>query len=733
MNSSRGTWLAYTLAMILASILIHADAASRPVLNGDDDHYLLQSARIGEDFGALFTPKYHGSRPLTDLAFWLQYEVFGDNAGAFHAVILVLHGGTAAVLAGLCFCFGIPPWPARVAGILFLMSASHFRNVLVISGLSYHLALLAGFAACAALALHVRSRSRWSLATCTVGNVLAVLAHPAAVFVLAFQAFRLWRHGVWQDLRFLAPAAVLSVAVIAALVLLFPQKIQTYHSLHQLDPVAAAQQGLALLGRLAATAYWIPSPVWETQAWELWLGAAVAAALAWQIRRGGHEGEWAVWTALSIAPFLTRSPRSLMLGLTVPTPTGPSNYIHFAAAGMAVLLALAAAQLYGAARSRWGPRWGLAVVLGPAAALLLCALQPLRALPAFSAFSAGRYEVQSGAPDAARRNLQEALGRSTSTPIFPRDAAYFWLCRSQLISGKDPLPDLQRGLDEQPDSHLLRALQLAATWAVAAPTHRGGPSDELAELIDTWENTWDGSGWDLRREVATVFSDVASYQVQQQTFGVAIAAQQQRLRFSRRPQDVLVDLGFALSKSGDRPAARHAWRQAIELAPELPEAKYNLGVSYLVDGYADSAVTLLQAVVQRAPTDQARMELARALLATGSMQPAEQQLLKLLPRNAELAGARHYEIQALYGGLDRPQTARAFLLLGRVRNGLGRHADAASAYRRALGLDSSLVDAQVRLTLSLLLAGERVAGADAYDRLKQMDPNRAAEIARMLP
>ena len=173
----------------------------------------------------------------------------------------------------------------------------------------------------------------------------------------------------------------------------------------------------------------------------------------------------------------------------------------------------------------------------------------------------------------------------------------------------------------------------------------------------------------------------------------------------RRPDDalVLIDLGNAQQRCGDRDGAHASWRRAAGLAPGHPMPPYNLGRSLQAEGHTDDAIELLSLAAGLAPDFiPARILLADALVHAGRLDEADTQYREALWRNPACGdawrGLANLKTRPL-SDEDREQLAlnhdRADIgepdrvamgyALGKACEDHGRHAEALAALQSANG------------------------------------------------
>ena len=147
----------------------------------------------------------------------------------------------------------------------------------------------------------------------------------------------------------------------------------------------------------------------------------------------------------------------------------------------------------------------------------------------------------------------------------------------------------------------------------------------------------------------------------------------------------LLQRGQALLARGDTVSATITLREALQLRPDLVEARASLGLALYALGDLDAAVDELRAGLQRNPDAIAiRLGLATVLMAKQDWQAARSELEQIV--------------------VVRPDLLPAFYSLGVVRYAVGDLSGAIDAYRRVLSGEPRHQDARYNLALVLKLA-----------------------------
>lgn len=215
------------------------------------------------------------------------------------------------------------------------------------------------------------------------------------------------------------------------------------------------------------------------------------------------------------------------------------------------------------------------------------------------------------------------------------------------------------------------------------------------------------------------------------------AVREYRTALELDPDDPLVryNLGFALVRQGDREEAKTLFRQAIELDPDYRNAHYNLAVALAEEGAWREAAKHFAEACRIDPLDHgARLEWATALLQAGEPERALEELERTLAavdsQNSAFEGRVRLDLGALRErtgdreaalahfeeaarlAADRPEVHAA--LAGALARA-GRFADAAAAFQAAVELDPQDVGLRFGQAMALLLAGDDRAAAQRLE------------------
>jgi TPR repeat protein len=157
----------------------------------------------------------------------------------------------------------------------------------------------------------------------------------------------------------------------------------------------------------------------------------------------------------------------------------------------------------------------------------------------------------------------------------------------------------------------------------------------------------------------------------------------------------LLSLGRAGIGDGDLAAATRSFRAALQLQPDLAEAREGLGLALYMMGDLDGAVDELRALLRLNPDAMmGRLTLARALMANRDWAAARPELEEILRRQPD-------HVEALYD-------------LALVRYARGDLNGAIEAYRQVLARVPDYPDARYNLALGLKLAHRDAEAAPEF-------------------
>jgi predicted O-linked N-acetylglucosamine transferase (SPINDLY family) len=224
--------------------------------------------------------------------------------------------------------------------------------------------------------------------------------------------------------------------------------------------------------------------------------------------------------------------------------------------------------------------------------------------------------------------------------------------------------------------------------------------------------------------------------------GEGAAAATCRAAIDRVPGDVAAwNLLGEILAATDPAGAEAAWRRALELEPENPEALFHLGNRLREQGTHDAAIALYERALASSPDHSGVLNnLGLALEASGDADRAEacyRRALAAESRHADalanlanlLHGARRYREAALAYeravAIRRDFPVRFWISRGVTLGELGALSDAEASFREAARLDPSRVQVQIDIG-SMCIVQNKFDEAEApFLRALELDPGNA--------
>jgi tetratricopeptide (TPR) repeat protein len=206
--------------MALVIIILYGRSLSHGFVL-DDDLYILQNPLVQQGLPGIPKAFTQGSlthfagsnfqvyRPVTMAVFALQRSLFGNDAGAFHLVSLLLYAGVCMLVLRLLegLYMGLPKQLAWVTALLFIIHPIHTEVVANVKGQDELLAALFCLGALLLFtrALEAPTNRRRHLVGGTALYVLALFSKESTAAFLAVFGIYAWFAGGVRDVRDLGP------------------------------------------------------------------------------------------------------------------------------------------------------------------------------------------------------------------------------------------------------------------------------------------------------------------------------------------------------------------------------------------------------------------------------------------------------------------------------------------------------------------------------------------------
>ena len=569
-----------------ATFITYLPALGGEFIWNDSDYVTAPALRSLAGLGAIWfrpgaTEQYY---PLLHSFFWLQCQVFGDQALGYHIVTLLLHSGAAILFALILRRLAVPG--AWLAALLFALHPVHVESVAWITEQKNTLSLVCYLAAALVYLDYDATRRRrvyyaaFGLFVCSLLCKTVTATLPAALLVVFW-----WQRGRLEWRRDIRP--LLAWLVAGAGAGLFSSWVEQ----HFLG-AKGADFDLPLLerGLVAGRAvfFYLQKVIWpfglnfvyprwtpDAAVWWQWLFPLGVIALAGALWR--HRDR----SRAPLAAFL------LFIGSLFPVLGFVKLYgAHYSWVWdhwqyLADLAPLALAGVALARAGDWaGPRFRSA---GPVAGLALCvlfgALTWERCGDFHNAETLYRATLARN-PDCwmAHQNLglllHEAGQNGEAIEHFER-----------ALQANPAMPDAHTALGialeeigrrDEAVTHYERALQLDANFAVAH-SYLGlalARAGKLPEAIAHYE-----AALRLRPDLALTASNLGNALCQMDRLPEAIERFEQALRIDPALPEVHSNLGAVLLVVGRTPEAIVHFQQALQLNPNLAQVHLNLATA----------------------------------------------------------------------------------------------------------------------------------------------------------
>jgi len=651
----------------------------------DDDQHVtsreLQSVdglrRIWFDIGA--TQQFY---PVVYSAFWLEHRLWGDDTLGYHVVNVVLHAGSAFLLALILRRLSVPG--AWLAAALFALHPVYVESVAWMTELKNTLSGVFYLAAMLAYLRFDASRRLPAYALAAALFVLALLSKTVtATLPMALLVVFWWQRGTisWRrDVLPLVPFVVVGVAggLTTAWIersLLGARGAEFQFSLVERFLIA----GRAIWFYLATLA-WPTNLIFVYPRWEIsqatwWqylfpAGVAVLVAVAWLARKRSRAPLAALLlfcgTLFPVLGFFNVYPFRFSFVA--------DHFQYLASAAVIVLFSAAVVTLAG----RWHVR--PAVATGAAAVVLGSVLAPLT----------------------WAQSLQYA-GAETLYRMTLRANPSCWLARVNLgILLVDDRPD-------EAEPNFREALRLRANlpeghYNLGCILHRRGQLEEAR-----FQYT---EALRLSPALAEAHNNLGDVLRRTGRLEDAIREGEAAIRLAPKSAEARYTLGLSLQDSGRSDDAIAQFTEAVRLGLDGAELRYKFGAALHQAGHVEESVTQYAEALRLRPAyPEVHANLGAALQTIGRSDEALAHFREALRLKPDYADAYYYLGNALQG-MGRfddaiAQYAAALRInprdgavrnnLGRALEGLGRLAEAAAEYRAAMQLRPDLVEPRVNL------------------------------------
>ena len=695
--ANRNTWAIYILLMTSLTIIAFNGLGEIP-FDTDDFEYMADTAAVYQDLSLLLsTERQQPGRPVVELVLLAAYSLWGENAAAYHLLLIGLHLTASLLLAAVFHRLGADLELSFLGGLLFLLNVAHFRAIQWISCLAYPLALIFALGAVFCLIRHLEERrNRWQV--CAVALlVLAVFSHASAAALTLFLAYLGWRHK--PDLRSIFQVSWPHICIAALcgllLYLLYPQSPQSVETAYSPAIADLVEKFLHFLGTLFSAGHWLtedlltgPAASTAAQTGSLIAGLiAFLGFIALAVRGRDPARGWALWTLLALLPFLFRSNEAM------------SRYLYLASAGSSLILAWLLRAALQQAKARLHPgfaRIALVLILAGGAAASTLSLQRAEA---FALYSSARAYVFRGFHQMGVDLFKRAIERDTD--ILPLDV-YSRLAVSSFLLGESPQAILEEAAKVHPNSPAID-LFLGISYLVQDDVLKRREGEE--RLARTLAATGNGQKWQNQAAIAIYNLGFREYELSKGSDkALALFSRAAQLR-PHYPQAHFF-IGRCLADRNRAHDALAAFGRAIAQAPNFGLAYQALGFLLIEENEITAAVTALEKAVALEPArDLSWYLLAQAHRLNGQADSAHQAI-------------RH----ALVGKPEHKDYWREYLALGDLYHTRGQLKRARIIYREVTQAIPELARAHRQLGYLYYNEGNYSSAIDSLQRAVQLSP-----------
>ncbi len=609
------TWRTAALAVALAVVVAgaHSPALSNGFVNWDDDRLLINNPVVVGTGGlrriwtTLALPGNFPNYPLLSTLYWIEFRLWALNPAGYHTVNVLLHAANTALVLLLALALGSRFTVAGLTAALFGLHPIQVESVAWVAEQKNVLSAFFGLGTALFYLCH-RASGRWhwySLSLLAFGCAL-LSKTAAAVLPLSLALLDRFRMARWSAGTLWRIAPMVALAVTAGALTLAAES--------RPESVALAARPL-----LAATCLWfyvlkllVPwqllpvYPRWELTAFDLrwWvplIAAGGAAGALWRWVR-----DWRVhWGVAHFACTLLPVLGLVSYGFNEYSFVA-DRHVYLASIGLFLVAAMGLDRLRAAGRAP-------VVLLFIATLLLALGRLTYRQAHVWRDSVSLWTHALAGNRDAwvahsnlglaliERGDLEEAT-RHLRTAIEQRpDAAE---AHTNLALALYRQGDFAGA--EQHSRQAVAAVPMSSVYRknlALALEAQGRLAEAEAELIEVLK---------LEPRVAAFHYLLGNVLLKQRRDG-AIAAFERALQLEPDMLDARTQLGRALLAAGRAPEAVAAFEKVVHKRPDVAEARYNLALALQRSGRHDDAAQEIEAALKLRPDFRAASELLAAI------------------------------------------------------------------------------------------------------------------------
>jgi len=551
-SNNRTTWFIYVTLMALVAGLTFGNLLTQNFWDGADDESIMRDiVMLSQDLSLIISPmRGHDARPPFDLVILGGYTLWGENPVAFHAFHIALHLWASILVAITLYREKVNLELCFLTGLLFLVNVAHFRAVHWITSINYVLALIfILFVFICYRNVTKTHHTKWLIISVLM-LALAILTHPAAMFMAFFCATFTWQEkgSLKQTLASSWPL-LLSAPILVFIAHIISVHGQSDAALTTPDPMRIFTNVFWYLGRLVTTAHWISRATTTnfTPFWELGIGACfLVLLLVLYKKRVFPVAHASIWIGLCIVPFINNPPERLAVG--------PSRHLYFASLGATFILAWALQTLVKSQGLRWSQKKRQGVFATLVFLITLSSIYSLKKTEALSVYLTA-ISNKTLAPALFERAITQAPN------LIPTDA-YTRTIQMGLTSGNTYRHLLQPALQNNPDNAQLKML-----WGITSLVLDNSEEQIRGERYIQEALKEMGDTPQIRYDIAVMIQNIAVY----------------------------------FNQKDDLDRATHLYTKALFYYPDYPLALYSLGDIYRFQKQNQKAMEAFQKVLLLVP------------------------------------------------------------------------------------------------------------------------------------
>jgi Flp pilus assembly protein TadD len=579
-----GKALLISLSLILANALVFSSVLRNGFVNWDDPFYITSNVHVlkgltWEGIGWAFTTGVAGNwHPLTWFSLMLDVEWFGQNAGAHHAVSLVLHTLSAILLfAFLRDTTGSIGRSAFVAA-LFALHPLHVESVAWAAERKDVLSTLLWMFTLWRYRQYVRNPRPIPYAIVVAFLGLGLMSKPMLVTLpftlLLMDVWPLRRvqidssiqeqRAVWPQLiREKVPLFLLSAAA-SVITLIFQRRVGAVGGLDALPLAVRMENALVSYAVYVAKLFW-PSglaalyPLQRSiPGWQIGVSILVLSAISFCVIRVGRQYSyvpvgwlWYVGTLVPVIGFIQVGSQSMA-----------DRYTYVPAIGLFIVVAWAIPDMISSLKQR-------NLLCGIAAAVVLagCAIVAHQQ----TTYWQSSITLWTHTVEVTKENYQ----------------AHNFLGEAYTGVGKR----------QEAAAHFVEALRINPDFPYA---HNG-----LGNLLDTQGKSAEAmehysAAVRLKSDFPEAQNNLANALLNQGKTSEAIVHYTEAVRLSPDMPEPHNNFGNALSQQGKVDEAIHEYLESVRLRPD-PDVYFNAGLAYMSKGNNSEAARQFQAALQLDP------------------------------------------------------------------------------------------------------------------------------------